>query len=283
MRTPSARVGAFIRDERGIALLVVIGIAMVMLILVGTGLTVAANGLRKTDREQDWNGALDAAFAGVEEYQSRLASDTSYYVYGDKTAPFSVATNSTKLTLPTGAATNPAFGVGTAGTWALVPNSSPAASFRYEVDNSKYTTTGSVRIRSTGRVGEVTRSIVADLKQSGFIDFLYFTDYEVQDPQLTGQTTCEVHIWENRPGSCTSIQFASGDVLQGPVHSNDTLTICGSTFNSTVTTSNPKTPIAPARVPLHGSHGHYIHVGWQDEREIAMDNLHQHLQDKWHR
>ena len=28
----------------------------------------------------------------------------------------------------------------------------------------------------------MTRSIVADLKQDGFIDYLYFTNYETQDP-----------------------------------------------------------------------------------------------------
>lgn len=229
--------------DRGVALLIVIGVGMVMLILVATGMTIAMNGLRKTDTDQDWNGALDAAFAGVEEYQSRLATDATYYTYGDKTAPFSVLTGSTKLTLPTGTAANPAFGLGVSGTWATVPGSSPVASFRYEIDNSDYTATGGIRIRSTGRVGQVTRSIVADLKQSGFIDYLYFTDYEVQDPDQTGLTQCATHIWEGRSGSCTSIQFASGDVIAGPVHSNDTLTICGSTFKGKVTTSNPNTPV----------------------------------------
>ncbi len=230
--------------DQGVALVVVIGIGMLMLMLVATSLTVAAGGLRKTDTNQDWNGALDAAYAGVEEYQSRLASDTGYYRYGNPAAPFSKAPiSSSSVTLPTGSNANPAFGVGTTGTWATVPGSTPIASFRYEVDNSKYATTGSIRIRSTGRVGEVTRSVVADLKQSGFIDFLYFTDYEVQDPAQTGQSYCATHIWEGRSNYCSTIQFGSSDTIKGPVHSNDTLTICGSTFNGRVTSSNPNTPI----------------------------------------
>ncbi len=235
--------GAAHRDQ-GVALVVVIGIGMLMLMLVATSLTVAAGGLRKTDTNQDWNGALDAAYAGIEEYQSRLASDTGYYRFGNPNALFSkTPISSSSVSLPTGSATNAAFGIGTTGTWATVPGSTPVASFRYEVDNSKYATTGSIRIRSTGRVGQVTRSVVADLKQSGFIDFLYFTDYEVQDPAQTGQSACAVHIWEGRSNSCTTIQFASGDTIKGPVHSNDTLTICGSTFLGRVTTSNPNTPI----------------------------------------
>ncbi|MCU1579256.1 MAG: hypothetical protein JWP19_1460 [Rhodoglobus sp.] len=236
--TPSGHDG-----DRGVALLIVISVGMVMLILVATGMTVAMGGLRKTDTDQDWNGALDAAFAGVEEYQSRLATDSSYYTYGDKTAPFSVLTGSTKLTLPTGATANPAFGLGVSGTWASVPGSTPVANFRYEVDNSDYTTTGGIRIRSTGRVGQVTRSIVADLKQSGFIDYLYFTDYEVQDPDQTGLGQCATHIWEGRSGGCAAIRFGSTDVIDGPVHSNDTLTICQTTFNGKVTSSNPGLPM----------------------------------------
>lgn len=230
-------------DERGVALLVVIGTGMLMLALIATSLTIAINGLRKTDTDQDWNGALDAAFAGVEEYQSRLATDNSYFTYGNKDAPFSVLTGSAKLTLPTGTAANAAFGIGTSGTWATVPGSTPVATYRYEVDNSHYTQNGSIRIRATGRVGETTRSIVADLKQSGFIDYLYFTDYEVQDPDQTGQSYCAKHIWEGRNSNCTTIRFGSTDVIDGPVHSNDTLTVCATTFKGKVTTSSTSTPI----------------------------------------
>ena len=243
MRTLARRLRANLRNgEEGIALVVVLGVGMVMLALVATAMTVAVSGLRKVDTDQDWNGALDAAFAGVEEYQSRLATDNSYYTYGNKDAPYSAATGSTKLVLPTGAAANPAFGIGTTGTWGTVPGSTPTASYRYEVDSSDYLTTGAISIRATGRVGQVTRSIVADLKQSGFIDYLYFTDYEVQDPDLTSQTQCAVHIWDGRPSSCTSIRFTAGDTIEGPLHSNDTLTICGATFKGKVTTSNSTTP-----------------------------------------
>jgi len=230
--------------ERGVALVVVIGIGMVMLMLVATGMTVAINGLRKTDTDQDWNGAMDAAYAGVEEYQSRLATDNSYYTYGNPNAPFSKAPiSSSNVTLPAGAATNPAFGIGASGTWATVPGSTPTASFRYEVDNSHYSENGTIRIRSTGRVGETTRSIVADLKQSGFIDYLFFTDYEVQDPLLTGQTFCKLHAWEGRSSSCEVINYGASDVFEGPVHSNDTMRICGTEFNGKITTSNPNSPL----------------------------------------
>jgi hypothetical protein len=61
---------------------------------------------------------------------------------------------------------------------------------------------------------------------------------------LTNKPQCAVHIWEGRPSSCTSIQFGQNDVIDGPLHSNDTLTICETTFKGKVTTSNTGTPIA---------------------------------------
>ncbi|MFF1875880.1 hypothetical protein, partial [Kitasatospora herbaricolor] len=151
-------------------------------------------------------------------------------------------------TLPPIAFENPAFGVGKTGKWAAVAGSNesstdltPRAYYRYEVDNSQYSATGILRLRSTGKVGTVTRSVVADLRQQGFIDFLYFTDYEMLDPDINASTGCTVeHSWAlttARPNSCLS-QFVAADTIKGPLHSNDTINICGGTFEQKVTSSN---------------------------------------------
>jgi hypothetical protein len=128
--------------------------------------------------------------------------------------------------------------------WASVPGSGGRASFRYEVDTSLYKTTGVVRLRSTGLVGSTTRTVLSTIRVRGFVDYIYFTDYEIQDPKLTGKpATCELHAWEGRNPTCGTIQFARTDHLNGPVHSNDTLVICGTTFDGAVTTANPKQPL----------------------------------------
>ncbi|MBN9605871.1 MAG: hypothetical protein J0G30_04605 [Actinomycetales bacterium] len=244
MRTPSLlRRLARTRDE-GFALPTVVGIAAVLLLVVATSLAVTTSGLKKSVTDEDWNGALAAAYAGIEEYQSRLSDDSTYVRYGNPSAAFSVSSSS--LTLPTGANVNPAFGITAGGTWASVPGSTTGASFRYEIDNSRYATTGTLRIRSTGRVGDATRTIVADLRQSGFLDFLYYTQYEVIDPSISGNSSCNKHWYDpgsTRPSSC-DIQFGTFDVLNGAVHSNDRLVVCGATFRGKVTSANPKTPIA---------------------------------------
>lgn len=235
------------RDERGFAMVMVLGIGVVLLVLMVTATTLSVSGLKKAKQDQDWAGALSAAYAGVDEYQSRLTGDSSYGQYGNPLAALTVKTAS-KVIAP--AKTNLAFNVGKGSDWATVQGSGGTASFRYEVDNSQFQNSGVLRIRSTGKVGDATRSVVANLRGKGFIDFLYFTDFEIQDPDFSldseGKSTCidPKHAWEvvgYRYG-CQEITFSGGDVLDGPVHSNDVIHICDATFTMSVTSAYPTAP-----------------------------------------
>ena len=244
-----------IENEAGIALVMVIALTTVLMLLISAAFVYAIGTQRKSFGDRNWSGALAAAYAGIEEYQSRLSEDSTYLRWGNPASPFSLGSS---VALPP--TTNKAFGIGTAGTWADVavptgtadPNSK--AQFRYEIDNSKYSNTGTLRIRSTGRVGQETRTIVADLRQQGFVDFLYFTDFEIQDPAFSGKPTtgtgkCDRYAWAGRPytnsgNTCGEIGFGNSDVIAGPAHSNDTLRVCDATFKGQVTTSyNPTTGI----------------------------------------
>ncbi|MBB2921856.1 hypothetical protein [Cellulomonas cellasea] len=232
-------------DDSGMAMILVIGVSAVLAIFMVAAVSFAIGTQRSSRATQDWNAAMAAAYAGVEEYQSRLANDTTYFQYGNPAATFSAASS---VSQPTGASANAAFGIGASGTWATVPGSDGEAKFRYEVDNSKYNADGTLRLRSTGLAGGETRTIVADLKQQGFIDFLYFTDYEIQDPELLGQdvAACSRYAWAGRTYSataCSEISFVPGDDLNGPVHSNDIIRACSTRFRGTVTTAyNPAPP-----------------------------------------
>ncbi|GIG35115.1 hypothetical protein Cpa01nite_04960 [Cellulomonas pakistanensis] len=222
--------------DRGLAMPLVIGITAALAALMVAGVAFATGALRNARSDQDWNSALAAAYAGIEEFESRLAYDTSYYSAGNPAASFSAGSN---VRLPVGDATNPAFGLGATGTWATVPGSNGASQFRYEIDNSRFAQDGTLRVRSTGRAGGETRSIVADLKQEGFIDFLYFTDFEVTDPQAVDPTdtkNCAIKYPNPRP--CDNIYFGGMDQLNGPVHTNDAIQTNGpAEFNGRVTTS----------------------------------------------
>lgn len=231
-------------NDSGVALAMVIGIGAVIFVLVAGLLSLAASAALKADQDEDWNAAAAAAYAGVADYQSRLITDNTYYKFGNPDAPFSAGSRAS-LTLPTSPNKNPAFELGLDGAWAPVPGAAGDAGYRYEVDSSEFSSSGVLRIRSTGRVGSSTRSVVANLKQKGFLDFLYFTDFETQDPAITGksQAKCEKYYPDRKDGDCGDpIQFAPGEVVKGPVHSNDAMYICGGVFEGEVTSSYVHTP-----------------------------------------
>ncbi|MEO6116698.1 MAG: hypothetical protein ABIP33_09960 [Pseudolysinimonas sp.] len=228
-------------DDSGYVLAVVIGLGAVMLIMVATTLTMTTSGEQKSNTDTAWNASLAAAYAGVEDYKSRIANDSSYARYGNPSDPYTAT--STGISLPTGTSANPAFNITAAQSWATVPGSNGDAKFRYEIDNSKYGSTGVIRLRSTGKVGNETRSVIADLKQNGFNDYVYYTNFEVQDPTISAQpANCGNYKWI-RPSSCQEIRFAPGDILRGKVHSNDRLLVCGSDFKGAVTTASQTTPL----------------------------------------
>lgn len=245
MKTFFERMRRRVTDEAGAALVVVLALSITMLILITAALSFSLSGMKVAHTDVDTTAALAAAYAGVDEYSSRLSNDSRYQRYGNPAAPFTVATGSdSSVSLPPEGEENPAFGIGEGGSWASIAGTDDRASFRYEVDNSRYSSTGTLRVRSTGRVGDETASVVADLKQSGFIDFLYYTTYEIMDPVIA-DTRCMESGWSAyksggnvRHGDyCTEIQFADNDVLDGKVHSNDIMRICSSTFKKRVTTS----------------------------------------------
>lgn len=238
MKMRTARLVRRVRtDEEGAALASVIGLAVVMMLMVAMTMAFSTSGLVKSRSDQDSNAALAAAYAGVDEYTSRLSNDSTYQKYGNPVAPFTVRTGSAStVTAPTGLDANPAFAVGAAGTWAPLAGSGGRATFRYEVDNSLYSAQGTIRIRSTGRVGNETRSVVANVRQKGFLEFLYFTEYELMDPLVTNQACTPSRAPHN--SGCVEIQFGASDVMRGKIHSNDTLRICKSTFEEQVSSSN---------------------------------------------
>lgn len=227
-------------DDRGMALVAVVGIGAVVMLLVGTMVAVATSGARVTSTDRSWNRAIAAAYAGVADYQSRLNADNSYGNYGQADAPFSAASGSV---FAKGSGGNPAFGYRAQDAWVSVPTGDGSASdaaFRYAVDNSKLSSQGVIRVQSTGRSGTTTRTVVANVRPDGFSNYLYFTNYESGDPSVTnekgiGSAPCTSAY---RPlattSTCDQIQFGSGDVLKGPVRSNDQIKVCGATFRNTV-------------------------------------------------
>ena len=80
------------------------------------------------------------------------------------------------------------------------------------------------------------RSIVATLRRKAFLDYLYFTDRETLDPlaysdpddQAWAGLNCDAAAPGPAVGGCTEINFITQDAVNGPLHSNDSILVCGS-------------------------------------------------------
>ncbi|MEO8323741.1 MAG: pilus assembly PilX N-terminal domain-containing protein [Actinomycetota bacterium] len=202
-------------DERGIALVTVIIISVILMTLVAASTGFALTSLNSSRRDQDWNAALPAAEAGIDDYLYRLSRDSSYWQYDATTLP------------PDG---NLAFTQ-----WVKVPGAANSY-FRYFIDSSLISTQGIVKIRSSGRVNGVVRTVEALFRRRNFLDFLYFTEYETTDPAsytgspftpLQAQANCARHYYDSpsRSSSCSDIYFIGIDTIKGPLHSNDAIAI----------------------------------------------------------
>lgn len=227
-------------DERGIALVATIVICMIVTVLVATIFMQNVQSLPLARQSQNYQAALQAADSGLEDYINRLDSSTDYYSTLDTSNPALETGGSPPGTQWT--------------TWAAVPGTSTNEWFRYAIDSSKAAQTGNLYITVTGAAGAANsagtgpasagvamRTVKYAAHMSGFTNFLYFTDYEIESPQISGMSnSCIYHAWEPNgaggygpPSSCSSefIYFVgeSGiqDGLHGPVFSNDELHICG--------------------------------------------------------
>ncbi len=229
------------RDEGGFVLVVVVLSLIFLLMLVTSVLSYSIGSQNISRRDQDWNAALSAAEAGVDDYIFHLNQDGSYWQYSDSNPP------------PDG---NDAFT-----DWVSVPGPASDAYYRYSVDTSNIAVDGTVKVTSTGMVNDVTRSVEASVRRKNFLDYLYFTDYETKDPAAYGsgddytptqaQTYCAKHYYEGRDiagrvdfagdsdgNTCTEITFISQDTINGPLHTNDALRVSGSPhFNGETSTS----------------------------------------------
>jgi hypothetical protein len=220
----------FRTGEAGVALTSVVIVAFIMMLLVGSTVTYAINSQDVARRDQDWNAALAAADAGIDDYIYRLNRLDAYWRYPDEDPP------------PDG---NQAFSQ-----WVPVPGPANDGRFRYRVDTSTFEVDGTIKIASTGLVRDTTRTAYATLRRQSFLDYLYFTDYEVGDPSLFGDDPdCARHYWETpgRPGGCTEIHFFTRDVIRGPLHTNDSLLISGDPQFQGPTTSSWENPPAGRR------------------------------------
>jgi hypothetical protein len=233
--------------ESGFSLVAVMLMMFAVTAVFAASYSVANGDISLTGNDSSRKEAYAAAEAGVNYYLYHLTQDNSYWTYcAGVPAPGPGQPNPVNE-IWDGRGSDPR-------TWRSVPGTKneytiellPANGSGYTKCNQANAaqsmldpTSGTFRIRATGRSRGQKRSIVGTFRRKAFLDYLYFTDYETLDPVvyqssgpaqqalLTAQCT-QYRRAGRSDSTCTPITFASADALLGPFHTNDDILVCGS-------------------------------------------------------
>jgi hypothetical protein len=234
------RVTAHGSADAGVVMILVVMTMVLATAFVTAGLAYSAQSQRFSRHDQDWNAALAAAQAGVEDYIAHLNRNDNYarqVTFADCAnvaiqGPKAPSTNTCSWTSSTPVGWQP-----------VNPGQPGGPAFHYDVDPSDLDRSGTVQVTSTGRVNGVRRTLQSSVGRGGSTDFLYYTDHEDADPDnqvsypSAMPANCYLYWWgrskdtpksvtaAQRKGNnagCREITFIGGDVFDGKVHTNDT-------------------------------------------------------------
>ncbi len=246
-------------------IMTVLGTSFVLL-LVTVAVAAVRGDLHSSQHDLDRKQAYEAARTGIEDYSFHLSKDTGYWAKCTNVAKpnavnqVTTPANERRERFVPGSTVEkymieliPAEGFKECN-----PNAPTESMIEHGSERQ-----GTFRIRSTGYAGTANVSITATFKSASFLDFVYFTELETLDPVTYGfpnpsteltavKKQCELtyeagrnkapyliietevenkfsHKMEKKveEKNCVKIQFAPTDSLNGPVHTNDTMAICG--------------------------------------------------------
>jgi Tfp pilus assembly protein PilX len=230
-----------LRESEGFAMITVMGVMLVGGLLVAAAFAASNGDISIARSDQDRRAAYAAAEAGLNVYTYHLNQDNGYWARCTNVPPPN-ATESSAVNQPwNGTGADPRSWrtlSGTTAQWTteLLPANGYTQCQESQAQASMVDdATGAFRIRTTGRVGNAKRSIIATFRRRSFIDYIYFTDFETSDPVTYGDAStiawassnCAMWNRQGRSSSCTRIQFANDDVVAGPFHTNDDILTCG--------------------------------------------------------
>lgn len=257
-RRPAARSGT---AEEGQALIfAIIGVALLASIPLMI-VTTTVGQLPLTTSHLEWNAAYEAGQAGLNDYLQHLDADGSYARY----------------TTANPDPSNPAF-TG----WVAVPSTDPAESYEYSPSILEGQYAGLIGLTVSGKAVSggttSTRTFKFRIRPASSLNTIYWTNYETLDGTLADPAhatdDCKVYQGQGALPSGCIVQFYPGDVLDGPVFSNDGFYICDNagsatppTFESSVSSGDsysatrwqeqcPGTntsPVWPAGSPIHAA------------------------------
>jgi disulfide bond formation protein DsbB len=239
MNTPTSRLRAAAED--GFTMIIAIGVMFVTGLLLVAAFTVANGDVHNSKRDATEKMAYYAALAGVQQYEYQLQANPNVWQTCKKIESNVPAESQESYVVSPVPATGQS----------ACSESNPFTT----MIESKGLYANTFRVRSTGyggtkgKAGSASRTIIATFAVNGFLDYVYFTNFEQADPALYanqgGTTKCKGNQncsygelaeecegkyysqWSKEGIPCISINFREGDQIEGPFHTNDAPSIVG--------------------------------------------------------
>jgi type II secretory pathway pseudopilin PulG len=226
---PSSKIRVTLVAQEGFTMLVALGVMLVASLLMVAAFDAANGDIHLSHEDSTQKQAYYAALAGIQEYEYHLQENPDYWetcVGPSSTVPQEPYEHYEVKLLTASTAPMGTKACNTASPFATMIQSSGAEANTFRVES-----TGSAG--KPGTTGYVTRSLVATFHVVGFLNFIYFTQYEVEDPSLYGgPATCENYYAKRKElgVKCNTIVFANSDTVAGPLHTDDAIDVCGKAF-----------------------------------------------------
>ncbi len=236
-------------------MLIVIGVMFVTSLLLVATFTAANGEIHLSATDTASKKAYYAALAGIENYENHLTEDGNYLTYCTNPPEPNAALNQVgeetthreKIMSESGEFLDEEYAI------QLLPaESAPANDRKCDPNNLVETmleekspgAVGTFRIESTGYSGNERRTLVADFRNANFVSFVWYTKYETGDPAIYGEplkegepanyyTECSKFYGERpadggKPRRCDNNFFINGESVNGPMHTEDHVGVCGS-------------------------------------------------------
>jgi hypothetical protein len=207
------------RAQDGVTMIIAMGVMLVTSLLLTASFLAARGDIHLSHTDTSQKEAYYASLAGVQEFEYELQVNPDYWqTCGKPTNELPQETSSSYKVriLPA----NGASECSTANPLETAIESTGAAANTFRVESIGY----------AGKSPQEQHKIVATFKVTGFLNFIYYTNHEDEDPSLynASQTCKEETTYYPNTSGCQLIEFASGDEINGPMHTNDAPCIGGS-------------------------------------------------------
>jgi Tfp pilus assembly protein PilX len=201
-------------SESGFTMIIALGVLSVSTLLVAGTYVAVGGDVHLSQRDLDSKRAYYSARAAVNTYLYQLNQNPDYW----KTCG-----NDTNAGTVPGSTNAETF------SYAPIPANGNTACTTDPIASLIDRSTGTLRMKFTGSAGgpSVSRGIVASFRKDSPLDFVWYTVYEALDSSISGYSGCGVFYRAGRNSQC-NINWVSGDVINGPMYTQDQYLILGS-------------------------------------------------------